>query len=253
MIDLYSIIVVYNKELDLSPTYNLCKDIQNLTTIVCDNSIKPNHNESTAKKDGVVYISMNGNKGISRAYNAALDMIKEKKGYVILMDDDTKIDKSYFEMFLQNEAGKSDIYLPIVKDEKGIMSPAVCKNGIISRSNTLDIAYSDITGINSGMIIDLDCFKDFRYEESLFLDYVDHYFLLQMKQRNKSIKVFPYEIYQNFSANTNNKNASLERWKIFKRDSQYFYNNNKMNGFYVLLKRRIHLMLQYKDITFLWR
>ncbi len=249
----YSLIVVYNKELDKSPTYKLCREYNNLITIVCDNSTTPNNNQNIAKKDGVIYISMNGNKGLSCAYNAGINEIQSKNGYIMIMDDDTEIPRTYIEWFLSAELHDTDIYLPIVKDEKGVMSPSKNVKGVVYRSQDTNISYSEITGINSGMIINLSCFKDFSYDEKLFLDYVDHYFLIEMKKRNKKIEVLPFEIYQNFSANTNSKKSAIVRWNIFKRDSKYFYRNHKKNYFFILLKRRIRLMLQYKDLTFLWR
>lgn len=253
MIKKYSMIVLYNKRLDESPTYNLCREYDTLSTIICDNSTIPNENQKIAQKHGIKYISMGGNKGLSKAYNAGISSITEKIGYIMILDDDTKIPRDYIDWFVNAELKDSDIFLPIVKDKKGIMSPSINKNGIITRAKKLDINYDEISGINSGMIINLKCFDNFCYNESLFLDYVDHYFLRNMKKKQKKIKVIPFEIYQNFSAINNNKSSAKIRWDIFKKDSQFFYGEDRLKYLYVTFKRRVHLMYQYKDFTFLWR
>ena len=96
----YGIIVLYNKSVDESVTYNCLKKYDNLKVIVCDNSTKSFNNKIKVESDQFIYIDMHGNKGLSIAYNRALDSIEKinpkMEGYVMLFDDDTFIPEEYF-------------------------------------------------------------------------------------------------------------------------------------------------------------
>ena len=101
------------------------------------------------------------------------------------------------------------------------------------------------------MIIRLDIFKTYRYDENLFLDYVDHNFMLDMQ--DKDIKILDAKIKQNFSGNdVSNIESSLIRLKIFKKDSKYFYRHNTRKYVFVVLKRKLHLCMQYHSVCFLF-
>lgn len=249
MKDLYSILVIYNESVLNSPTYLFCQQHKDIHVIVCDNSTFEQYNKEVVEKDGFTYISMNGNKGLSKAYNKALDEIP-KSGFVVLLDDDTQLNEEYYQILASLDE-TVDIYLPIVETQNGMISPAIIQKDIVSKSDGIDISYEEITGINSGMIINLDCFKEYRFDERLFLDYVDHFFIRDMKKRNKRIQVLPVKIQQNFSAESTNKETSRKRFSIFKQDSQIFYQNKKTCS-YVINKRRLRLMINHKDVRFLW-
>lgn len=136
-----------------------------------------------------------GNKGLACAYNKAIDMIKDKLSpkkddYVCLFDDDTEIPLQY-----PNEikSRREPILLPIVSDGTGIMSPCLMKNKIVKRFNSVvDAMKADpkqITGINSCMAVRWDCYDNYRYDETMFLDYIDHTFIYDMRKR-ESIRLF---------------------------------------------------------------
>ena len=258
MNNMYSILVIYNKKVIESPTYQFIKNEKCIQCIVCDNSTMDMNNKEIVEQDGYTYLSMDGNAGLSKAYNKALDFIqsinKEMDGYVILLDDDTLLTDEYITEVKRCMHFCSDIFLPIVRDELGIMSPCLVQDEVISRvEQKVDInAYEkqDLSGINSGMLIRLDVFKDYRYDEHLFLDIVDHYINKEMKEKNKIIQIMNVEIQQNFSANSNEKESAKNRFKIFKKDSQYYFKKKK-NYKYVVGKRKIRLFLQYTDVSFL--
>lgn len=249
MSDLYGILVVYNKSVLDCPTYLFCRD-HLIPLVVCDNSTGHNENENFVLKDGFIYISMQGNQGLSKAYNAALDALKGQNGYVLLLDDDTTLSDDFLEAF-KNRKEQADIYLPIVEDEVGMMSPCRIENQVVSRTNSIKIDYEHLTGINAGMIIQLSCFLAYRYDENLFLDYVDHFFLAQMKEQKKYIAILPITIHQKFSANDPNKKAAITRFTIFKHDSAYFY-KSKLRYCFVVGKRRVRLCWKFKDLSFLF-
>lgn len=249
---MYSIIVVYNKKISDSVTYRALRLQSDMEIIVCDNSTESNNNKTIVDADGYQYISMDGNQGLSKAYNKALDCLKDKEGYVCIFDDDTIVDEAYFNVVNKCIQSKKDIYIPYVTDGNSVISPSIIENDIVSKmGNEEKLDYDHLTAINSGMVISLSVFKDYRYTEELFLDYVDHQFLKDMKHQHKSIEVMDCTIRQNFSANEVNRKNAMIRFKVFKKDSRYFYRFNKKAYHYVINKRKMRLLLTYKDIRFL--
>lgn len=47
----------------------------------------------------------------------------------------------------------------------------------------------NMSAINSGMIIKSEIFRDYQYDENMFLDFVDHDFMRTMKNRNKKFVI----------------------------------------------------------------
>ena len=308
--DVYCIIVVYNKLLKDSVTFNCLKDMKDVNVIICDNSTKDFGNEDYLKGYNFTYINMNGNKGLSKAYNAALNHLRglfgtsfysgspqggpiepmgpnhsylsnglrgtqnlsssglaagigeqkedgesNKLGLLCLFDDDTFLPNDYFDELLKENLS-ADIFLPIVCDEVGILSP--CKfNGLSVKriKNLKELDKKNITGINSGMAISLEVFEDYSYDENYFLDYIDHDFLRAMKLKNKKIKVLNIKLNQSFSGNdTSNLESSINRFKIYKKDFKYFYRENFKSKIFAnisILKRIFYLILKFKSLKFL--
>ena len=88
-----AIIVIYNKNIKDSITCRSIKDINdfNIEVVIVDNSEVDFHNNEVCKSLGYTYISMNGNKGLSKAYNVGID--KTQSDIIILFDDDTFVNK----------------------------------------------------------------------------------------------------------------------------------------------------------------
>ncbi len=249
--DLYAMMVVYNKNVEDSLSYQSVKRHPLIHLIVCDNSTKDFHNKEIVEKDGYTYLSMHGNVGLSKAYNAALDSIQKKDGYVILMDDDTNFPDRYYDC-LFSSIRDADIYLPIVECDRGMISPCVFERGMAKMAKSLSIPKDKMSAINSGMCIHLNVFETYRYDEGLFLDYVDHKFMHD--HRKDKIEILNTKIVQQFSSDVNSKESAKIRFQIFLRDSKFFYLTylkNKKAYFQITMRRRLRLFIQYKDISFL--
>lgn len=264
MAKLFGIIVVYNKHVDDSVTYQCLKKEKNLKVIVCDNSTKDYNNQATVESDGCIYIDMAGNAGLSKAYNRAIDKIfsvyPDSQGYIMLYDDDTFIPEDYFiKMKKALSRKKADIYLPIVKDEIGILSPSMMKKYYCHRAvggNVWKIKPSEICGINSGMVISKDIFDNYRYNEEIFLDYVDHNFIRDMRRYHKKIEIVKTYLQQSFSSNIYDLDKELVRLAIFEKDINVFYKKglgNRLFFHYTMMRRRMKLALKYKNIGVLIR
>ena len=263
MIKLYGIMVVYNKHVNDSLTYSCLKKQENLQIVVCDNSTKDFQNRQIVEADGYRYVDMHGNAGLSKAYNKALDVIEEEnpemKGYVLLFDDDTYIPDAYFAKLREAIVDKhSDIFLPIVKDEVGVLSPSIMKKYYCHRApeDVWSIKKEELCGINSGMAIHLSLFENYRYDERIFLDYVDHGFIRDMRKQNRVVTILDTEIRQTFSSNTDSKEKSMIRFKIFKKDINQFYREgfwNRVFYYYVITRRKMQLTRKFRDIRIMFK
>lgn len=259
----YSILVVYNRDIDDSISYRMLKR-RNIPVIVCDNSTISNQNRNEVERDKNIYLSMNGNRGLSYAYNKALDWIDEnqgheRNGYVVFFDDDTQISEEFFCMMEKKiEEYRPDILLPVVLDDLGIMSPVqISSNKYCTRcKDPFHVSKERISGINSGMVVSLQIYRQYRYDERLFLDYVDHNFLWDMKQQKKNIQVVDVKLQQASSSLKDDAQKAIVRLRIFKKDINVFYGDRILERFvyyYVMIRRKLHYIKLYKDISVLWK
>lgn len=252
---IYGIIVLYNKTFDKTSYKELME--HGVSLIVCDNSTRAMGNGAAVANAGAHYISMGGNKGLACAYNKAIDMIRDKLSpkkddYVCLFDDDTEIPSRYLN---EIKARREPILLPIVSDGTGIMSPCLMKNKIVKRFDSVrDAMKADprqITGINSCMAVRWDCYNNYRYDEAMFLDYIDHAFILDMRKKEIYPTVFNFQIRQHFSAVEDTKKKAAKRFARQKLDLKIFYGDKKPIYHYIVIKKKIKLAVKYKDIRFL--
>ena len=255
---LYALIVLYNKEISQSLTYNCLKNDKNIQIIIFDNSNEKiqERNENYCKNKDVTYHTLNRNVGISKAYNYAIDNLKTD-GYIMILDDDTLLNDNYiFEAKKIAEKKSGDINLPIVLSDNRIISPANvqfnCRIKILKNIDELDI--NKVSAINSGMVINLAVFKKIHYNENLFLDYVDHDFMKQARNNKLEINLMNSKINQNYSRfQKNNIESEINRFKIYLKDFKKYCKdcNNLMFYYFSTFKYRIHECIKYKTLKFL--
>ena len=249
----FAVMVICNRKIENSLSFKSLEKL-GVPITVCDNSTGENSNADIASQ-GVTYISMGGNLGLAKAYNRALDSLKGKDGYVCLFDDDTEVPADYFEKLdAEIEKNSADIVLPVIRDKVGIMSPCIIGGAFTKRIDSLtELNEGNISGINSGMAINLKLFESYRYDENYFLDFIDHAFIRDMKAKNAKISVAEtLELFQSFSANDHkNINAAKRRFRIFKKDFTYFCSQSGdrktvLQGKLYLLKRQFNINVLYR-------
>lgn len=255
----YALIVIYNKTINESKACQCLEYYKDINIIIVDNSTRMNNNEKTALSRGWRYFNMGGNKGLAKAYNRAIEEINSEDGVLCLFDDDTEINKDYFNKLeeISQQEPETDIFLPLVYDEIGLLSPSVIEGLAVKRVNDpKDISIDKINGINSGMAIRMRVFSDYRYDQKYFLDYIDHAFLRDMKKRNNRINIVETALKQNFFDNSNaNENDVVRRFKIFRRDFKRFCGNSfEGRVFYLkeIIERKKSMYLKYKKISMLF-
>ncbi len=219
---IYLVVVVYNKTIKESVTLkslSMC-DVPNINILVIDNSTEDFNIENDCKELGYDYHSMNGNKGLSKAYNQALDIIipKAKQSDIIVwLDDDTDLSKDYFEFLKKSsEDNNVDIFAPIIIGQNEVIySP---NEGRFMGSKFMKSMYDEINmkkinGINSCLAVRVRIYNNYRYTEDLFMDLTDNQFFDDMREREAKFCIMRTPIYQNFFQ----RGGNLDPTKIISR------------------------------------
>ncbi|WP_295799598.1 glycosyltransferase [uncultured Treponema sp.] len=256
------IIVLYNQKISAEKFSML-----NGRIVFCDNSTDAeikSFNVSFAenlKNDRFFYLDMHGNKGLSKAYNSTIaNLSLSENDFVVIFDQDTVIPQNMqfqYENFI-SENKDADIICPVVLDSVGVMSPSIASGTkfrhIVSISEINEKNLSSYSFINSGMCIKRNVFDRIKYEENLFLDFVDHDFILSAKKNGVKIKLCKKVVLnQNFSGVTKNTyNQDFSRFCIYMKDAKVFYKkwfgkNYKL----ILLPRVVKLCILHKNPSFL--
>jgi GT2 family glycosyltransferase len=215
----YAVIVIYNTEISQSETCNnICKILNHdIEVIIVDNSIITNNNAELSQNNGWRYLNMHGNKGLSKAYNAVLDFLNGKDGVVIWFDDDTNVTQQYFDSLEEAVLTKKqcDIFAPMIQGQDGkFWSPNeyhYLKNKQL-KSSDQKIDNRKFNAINSCTAVRLKVYDQYRYDERLFLDQVDHDFFEKQRKLKRSFYKLDVIIQHNFS--TKQKGRSLEDLKM---------------------------------------
>lgn len=246
------VVVVYNNECSDSISVKAVLG-QGLSPIIVDNSTLNNNNKEYCDERNIIYFSMNGNKGLSKAYNKALKMIPENTDYVLWLDDDTDLPDDFF-LLLEKYVNINDkymVYIPVVKaanNKKGLLSPCIMRHGYTYRVNAIDEINNKFSAINSGMLVSSKLYRDYAYDENIFLDCLDHDFMLYCWNNNISIKILKdIVIFQNFSGDEKgSKKGKLARYRIYSKDFRYFrqkYGYSRWSTELLLIKRLFSILI----------
>lgn len=253
---LYVLVVIHNRTCAESIA---CRSLkaqtdQDFHVLIYDNSDTDFGIKAECRENGWVYLGGTGNLGLPVAYNCALDhLMKEKaEGYICLLDDDTQLGPDFIaETKAAFDKKTSGILLPVLSQNGKILSPWREKGrrhfNSFEESSTEPV--NNILAFNSGMVISLDVFRDYRYDERLFLDCVDISFLTEMKKRGKTISVIPAFGKQNFSGEEKpSKDTAFKRFKIYTKDMHAYYGEESFAWRFQLFKRALHLSMIYRSI-----
>ncbi len=259
MAKIAAIVVVYNSLIKASPVASRLKEEPNVSVTVFDNSDRDFGNREACADLGWEYLGGAGNLGLARAYNAAIDSIKSRgeADIVCFFDQDTCIKDFYFNILESLWEPGYRIYAPLVYSRGKLISP--CRVGPLHSMKTFkkpgDAFLTDsdrLSAINSGMAVSLSVFDDYRYDENIFLDGLDHAFLAEMKALGERICVLPTELWQGFSAHEHPEmSVALARFKSFKKDYKYILRNEKPAYLFLVSKRAARLCWEYKTLSFI--
>lgn len=249
------VIIIYNKKITESITFNSIKN-SDLNILLIDNSTDnkiQDYNLKYAKENNLNYLSKNKNIGLSKAYNIAIDYFKDKNiSHLILFDDDTKVSNEYLELLNNFSYVEKACYAPLIYNGDKIVNPTYHDDNYLieyiktKNYNTIDdikplIKSNKLFAINSGLIIPYKVFDEFRYDEKIFLDCVDHYFCREIYKLGYYIDIFPAQLEQTYNVcnlEKNTKKANDFRLDIRLKDiknydrKNYFINKLVVLGVY---------------------
>ncbi len=260
---IFATIIIYNKKAKNSETLACFEKIKSeldfeVQVILVDNSSQQNNNEEFCKDNNIDYISMEGNVGLAKAYNAAVKYIGTIcDDYVMcIFDDDTILTSDYFNKLcveLKNKPKKT-VFLPMIYDAVGLLSPSVIKGVRVKRVEHIKLINDEnITGINTGMAITSDVYNNIKYNTHMFLDYVDHEFLRECKKLGYNIKILDTNLKQNFFDNEKHSfNTVFVRFTRFNKDYKIFCKDKKFYCFIIRLVRGLKLSIRHSNFKFLF-
>jgi GT2 family glycosyltransferase len=247
-----ALVVVYNKSLAESAAL-ASMNAPGVCLFIADNSTEDCGNRAFAQARGYTYVDMGGNMGLSRAYNRVISSLdKNEDDLICLFDDDTTVDSRYFEALAAAAAAHTEtaLFAPVVTDGKGMLSPCVISGAICRRVKSPEtLPEQGVSAINSGLAVRLRVFREYRYDEGQFLDYIDHAFIRDVAgyERKRIYIMKDVTLRQRFSGSgKQSRAAAMARYAIFKKDVGYFCGKYKISGLSRLLllaKRRLRLIL----------
>lgn len=259
------VLVIYNIKINESLSYeyfhsNICDEDR---LYIFDNSIDTNcqsFNSSYNFNKNELYLSSGKNEGLSKAYNSVIQNLeKDSNNWIIISDQDTAYPPNYISI-VKNIINNTNAYIlcPVINDNVGIMSPCKCSWRGFSHNTEINMNKLDkYSFINSGMIINSTVFSNIKYDENLFLDFIDHDFvrMIRSKFNDKMFYVIQnIEIFQNFSGVTKNPfSTDFNRFKIYIKDLRYFYKKwyeRQIIANIKLVFRAIKLSIRHKRIDF---
>lgn len=262
MVKFYAVVVMYNSIITQSRSCINIQKINNhdITMIIVDNSTIKNDNENLSFERNWMYISMNGNAGLSKAYNKVLDSISDDEGVIIWFDDDTDVTQEYFDKLEQevNNNPECSIFAPMIQGQDGkFWSPneaRFLKNKQIKK-RTQNINQNKFNAINSCTAVRLEVYKDYRYDERLFLDQVDHNFFEDQRNLHRKFCKLDVIIHHNFSTRSKMKNidAVKTRYSIMIPDFLRYCSKSKSRyalGWVKVAGWGVREGIKYKNLGF---
>lgn len=264
----FFIVVIYNKNCDESKT---CQALLNRNNsdeyvMIMDNSEIKNDNMSFCNELQWKYVSMNGNKGLSKAYNKAINILKDNKNdFIIWLDDDTFITDEYIENLKKACKINSEkkVFMPIIYDNnKKIISPSICtkiKNFKLKDESELKkINIKNILAINTCLAVKISVYSNYRYNEKQFLDLIDNSFFYYLRKEKIEYCILPNKIIQNFfSSEKINYEKKLKRVLIEIHDYKEYIKDKTLIEKFMCFFRTIFWGLrgsiQYKNTNFIFK
>lgn len=246
------VIVIYNQTCADSLSVG-AMERQGAKPIIVDNSERDLGNRRYCRERGFDYIDMHGNRGLSKAYNAALEQARGRCDYFLWLDDDTVIPNDFLDRAAEIlQGGSYGVLLPVVTTVRDgrILSPSRFKDGRTFAFSSVDEIEetATVSGINSGMMVNAGIYDRYRYDERIFLDCLDHDFIVYCINHRIDIRVIKeLQLKQNYSGEEPDKRNALARHKIFAKDFRYFRRKHHYNPpvtELILLKRLITLWLR---------
>ena len=259
--EIFFVIVLYKKRPEESEAISsllpiLKKSLKEFSLLIYDNSPQP----SPIPYHNIIYRHDPKNHGVSKAYNEALPIaLSCKKKWMLLLDQDTALNESFFRNLdsTTRQYPHSIVFVPTLKDRKGIVSPFLWTRGKGKRIDSVHarLALDKFRFVNSGALIETDSFsKAGGYDEKIPLDFSDIAFGENLRKITDHFVVVDSILQHAFSDSSSlTYNEAIERFSFFCLGA---LNMGRTFGplslyYFRALLRGLHLTIKFKRIAFI--
>lgn len=200
------------------------------------------------------------NSGVSKAYNEGYTKASEQnKSWILLADQDTLFPPDtftkYFESIDQNSA---EVYVPILKDARGPISPHVFRWGAGYRVKTINaltkLPLDSYFFVNSGLLISTGAFGKTGYDENLPLDFSDFAFVHRLKKNYSCFYLVDLCCHHHLSSTEKILHPKkLERFRNYLMASKYYNANYSLNNRWIPIRnllRAVKLSTRHESLQF---
>lgn len=222
---------------DNSPTYSVSKDLE-----IAADKVFYNHNHG----------------GIAGALNIGLtDVSNTQAAWCFLFDQDSRPEQDFFskmldQIVLTKDNHKAAIFAPVYYETnlKKIADVIEISNGRLKRHKYLDIKNKEIIHatytITSGSVINLSIWNQVgKYDESLFLDFVDIEWGMKACSMGYQVIIFPKIIMQH---TLGDKPIKIGLWNFPNHSSERHHLYFK-NIFIMIKKKHVFLSWKKKELA----
>lgn len=251
------IVPIYNQGIWDTPVVKRYAGDVSVNLYVCDNSVAADTRSQNARTADIIknltYIDMGGNRGIARAYNSALNRISGS--IICVFDDDTVPSDNYMDV-VRRCVVEEGVYLPVVRNSSRILSPLNTAGPAIYPVKDLkNVKFATCSAFNTGMAYTASVAKRIGYDESLFIEFVDHDFCRRAHEAGIKFHLMEEAVlFQDYSVETNSLNAALHRDSLGKADLKRYYSHSLLERLYCrlyLTYRLIRNSKKYKTLKFI--
>jgi len=252
--EIAAVIVIYNKAIKNSETFQSLLSDLDIPILVYDNSTK---RQESGSLNNVEYQYDSSNSGVSKAYNYAIAWAKKKNcSHLLLLDSDSEFPKDaileYEKTILEYP---EKIVLPAMISNGHKISPFYFKSGKSQYGDDIkfgDLELGKIVAINSGMLIPLKQI-DGGFNENLPLDWSDIDFI-RILENVKAIHI-PLEVHHGLSEHEDRNISSAKyRYITYLKGIKLValnFRERLLMLFWAKLKA-LKLCLKYKTLWFIF-
>jgi rhamnosyltransferase len=260
--DLMVVLVIYRMKISESPAFKSLTDSlqsanQKSSIFVYDNSSQPQGYDLVEDWE-MIYRNDPSNPGVSKAYNEGFKQSKaQSKRWILLVDQDTVFEKDFFSKCKSAiEANKHEgIFVPIMVDLKGVVSPFVFRFGRgirLRKIHTGQQLMMRLKFINSGMLISSELFElSGGFDEQYRLDFSDLAFIERLKSLTRTFLVIDSECTHSlFATKRSSLEENLVRFKIYCQSANRL--GNQTGNFWVYIWKHLRAIV-FSFKYFNWR
>ncbi|GHC21657.1 glycosyltransferase [Leuconostoc lactis] len=244
-------LIIYNVTVDKSESLIAIRNqIDSNQIYVFDNSSNEDisfENRNTSKVMGINYIKTD-NLGLGKTYNDAVKVVKKQYDFIVFFDQDTEIPNNFISVLSSKLNSESQIIVPEVNADEKKISPISRKKRLFNFDKI-----PEFSAINSGMCVSKKIFETIRFDEDLFLDYVDHDFFNKVSLNKITIETIPVVLLQNFSDNEYNITKASKRFETYLNDSKIYSKIYGSSVYLSVFRHALKLSLRYRSLLFFKR